>query len=121
MACCLKAKKFFDFLENIYNFFTRSSERYNILSEKLKLSSIDKDRVLIPKRVSTTRWFQAEAVHAVLKGFDTFKISILETSIYLFFWSDILERVQTTSLKLQSYNSDLNTSVILSKSLKFFV
>ena len=45
----------------------------------------------------------------------------LETGIYIVFWHDILERVNKTSTKLQSCNSNLNTSIAVLKSVKLFI
>lgn len=45
----------------------------------------------------------------------------LETGIYLAFLNELLERVNKTSIKLQSCDSDLNTSIALLKSLKSFI
>ena len=45
----------------------------------------------------------------------------LETGIYLVFWHDVLQRVNKTSQKLQSYDIDLNTSIELLKSLRSYV
>ena len=56
MACSNETKKFFDFLENLYVFFTGSSDRFDLLTDKLKESYTGSDyRILVPKRVSTTR------------------------------------------------------------------
>lgn len=142
MTCCLETKQFFDFLENLYVFFTISSERHDLLAQKLMQSvSGSKDRLIIPKRVSTTRWSsRAEAVKSVCLGIKEYRTALLElaedndearglyniiikleTNIYIVFWNDILKRINLTSLKLQSCNSDLNTSIALLKSLKSFI
>ena len=112
-----RSNKFFDFLENIYVFFTVSSQRHDLLTQKLKQSVSDsKNRVIIPKRVSTTRWAsRAEAVESVCKGFEVYKDKVqelsdenyearslhkvlnkLETGIYVMFWNDILNIVTLT-------------------------
>ena len=142
MTCCLETKKFFDFLENVYTFFTVSSERYDMLIQKLKLSVQNtKERASIPKRVSIRRWeSRAQAVESLHKNFRVYKnvlqemssenneaqglhaiMSRLETCLYIEFWNDILNAVNKISLKLQSCDSDLNTSIGLLITLKLYV
>lgn len=142
MSCCLEAKKFFDFLENIYVFFSSSSTRFSILRQHMKdaLQSIE-DRILNPKRVSTTRWSsRADAVKSIIKHYNTYKdvlyelsnehdqarglyeiMNKLETGIYAVLWNDILQNINKTSLKLQSPKTGLNTSIACLKSLQCFI
>ena len=142
MECCLETKQFSDFLENIYTFFTSSSECHDLLVTKLnQFLADDQNRIIVPKRVSTTRWgSRAEAVSSIYHGSEAYKIvfselsnennearelykimSRLETGIYIVFWNTILQRVNATSLKLQSCNADLNTSIALLKSLRQYI
>ena len=139
MTCCLEAKKFFDFLENIYVFFTSSSDRFSNLQERFtsSLKSV-RNRIINPKRVSTTRWSsRADAVKSLITHYDEYREILfelsdendqarglyqmmirLETGIYVHFWNDILQKMNNTSLKLQSPETDLNTSLALLKSLQ---
>ncbi|KAJ8685685.1 hypothetical protein QAD02_021478 [Eretmocerus hayati] len=135
----LESKKFFCFIENMYVFFISSpTERYDLLMKILKENLPEGiNRVLVPKRVDTNRWLsRGDAVESVYQGFDGYRIALselsssydeaasllgsmnkLETGVLLVFWNDILDRVNSTSLRLQSYNSDLNSSIILLISL----
>ncbi|KAJ8685695.1 hypothetical protein QAD02_021488 [Eretmocerus hayati] len=139
MNCSLESKKFFCFIENMYVFFISSpTERYDLLMKILKENLPEGiNRVLVPKRVDTNRWLsRGDAVESVYQGFDGYRIALselsssydeaasllgsmnkLETGVLLVFWNDILDRVNSTSLRLQSYNSDLNSSIILLISL----
>ena len=142
MNSCLESKHFFDFLQNLYTFFTASPERYEKICDKLEESLVNQqDRILVPKRVESPRWSaKADATKSLLKGYHQYKnylhdlseydneavglyrkISKLETGIYAIFWNDILQMVNRTSLKLQSPETDLNSSLELLKSLKSFI
>lgn len=135
MACYLQVTKFFGFLENIYNIFSGTTDRHTLL--KLSIIGTDK-RVLAPKRVKTTRgesW--AEATKSLNARLDVYKTTLtklsvenheaksllkilnkLKTHIYIFFWDNILNIVNKLNLKLQCCNTDLNTAILLLKSLK---
>lgn len=140
IKCCLEAKLFFDFCENIYVFFTSSTDRFNKLTIHLKKSN-PKKQYMTPKRVSTTRWSsRKDSVFALSKNYITYKevffemsiendeakgllkrLSKLETARYIIFWNDILVKFDKISKKLQSVSCDLNTSIVLLKALKNFV
>lgn len=123
-------------------FFTKSKNRYEELVNKLKENLENpRDRILLPKRVSTTRWSsRADAIRSLKKGYEQYKellqqmssindeakglckiISKLETCFYIDFWSDILEQMNKVSIKLQSPTTDLNTAITCVKSLKSFI
>ena len=145
--CCTAAIDFFDFLEKIYVFFTVSTYRYNLLMECLK-SCQSSNRVIVPKRVDTTRWScRVDASKALVRGYEQFKdalakisddteqlnkirceasglynhMCMLETAIYAIFWYEILDRVNATNQQLQDPKLDLNTAVAAMKSLKHFI
>ena len=100
-----------------------------------------KDRLIICKRVSTTRWSSRfEAVKSLKKGFSAYKevllqlsernqeaeglyntLTSLETGIFIGFWGEILTTFNITSLKSQQSVIDSNTSIALSKSLVTFI
>lgn len=78
--CCSSAIAFFNFLEELYVFFTSSTCRYNLLTERLKSASLkvnnaeDGKNIIVPKRVSTTRWSsKSDASKALVKGYDQIK------------------------------------------------
>jgi len=68
-SCCLWAITYFDFLEELYVFFTSSTNRYDILCGCLLEEKTDKP-IVVPKRTTTTRWAcRADATKALLRGY----------------------------------------------------
>lgn len=138
MSCCLETAKFFDFLENVYVFFTKSTDRYDLLKKKLKELKKEKDRAIMPKKVDTTRWASRKAAcKSVKRGYNAYVAALeelssdneeakgllkifkrLETGINVSFWYEILEMINIVSTQVQNATADLNTSVRLLKSLK---
>lgn len=56
---CLEATKLFFFIQSIYNFFSASTSRWEILKRRLSV------KCKTPKTLSNTRWSaRAESVHA---------------------------------------------------------
>ena len=133
--CCPAAVSFFSLLEEVYVFFTSSTHRYQILTDKLSSSLTP---LCIPKRLSETRWScRADATRAFSLGYDRIKyaladiaddddekavvrsqaeglydrMSTLETGLYSVFWYDILERFDATSKTLQDPKLDIKTAV----------
>lgn len=146
-GCCLKAVSFFDFLEELFVFFTASSNKFKILTESLNRADSEKC-ILVLKRISTTRWScRADATKALLGGYKEIKKALfdisenkeesaksriialsllktmakLETGIYALFWNDILAQVNRTSETLQNPRLDLNTATSMISSLKDFI
>lgn len=139
MECCLESKIFFDNLEKLYVFFTSSTDRFDDLNQALKNAQTnEKERILLPKRVSTTRWSsRREAARSLRRGYDVYKLllskmsagnaeaqglfkwlSRLETGIYIVLWHDILERVDAVNKSFQNVNTSLCMSYSLLKSLE---
>lgn len=145
--CCLSAVSFFDFLEELYVYFTASTNRYKVLTDCLKRTET-KNPILIPKRTKTTRWScRADATKALLRGYKEIKNVLLEisenkeelgksrivalslykkmlkiqTGLYAVFWNDILGQVNKTSETLQNPRLDVNTAVLALKSLRSFI
>ncbi|XP_046753097.1 zinc finger MYM-type protein 1-like [Diprion similis] len=141
MNSCPKAKFFFSFLEQIYVFFTSSTERYSALVSCLRSACTPENPVHVPKRVSTTRWSsRADATKFLVRGYAQIKSTLLEMvgenskarglydqmskldiGIFAVFWNEILFRVNHTSKCLQSPEIVLNTSIEMLKSLKSFI
>nr|XP_047141248.1 uncharacterized protein LOC124816200 [Hydra vulgaris] len=144
--CCTAAVEFFDFLEQLYVFFTASTKHYKLLVKALSLENT-KTRIHVPQRVNTTRWScRSDATKALILGYNQFKSTLiqiaddfeqttktrcdanclynklctLETGIYTVFWNNILERVDKTNKLLQDAKLDLNTAISAIKSLKNF-
>ena len=62
---------FFDFLENLYVFFSASTKRHSLLSENMKQSE---SSVLLPQRISDTRWSsRADATKAFISCYSVIK------------------------------------------------
>lgn len=143
--CCMEASIFFDFVENLYTFFSASTYRWGLLTKALKDEG---SKLPILKRLSDTRWSaRADATKALLCGFTTIKevldgisnnmdqkvecrnqayglvskMNKLETGIMTILWNEMLERLQATSASLQSPNQDLNTGYALYESLHGYV
>lgn len=136
---------FFDFVENLYVFFTSSTGRYKILCEKL-LSMHGQTYSL--KQLSDTRWScRADATKALKNDYPAIlealksisddgeekdvvrnqarglagKMIRLETAILTEFWYSILDRFNGTSVSLQNPNINVNTALSLVTSLRSFV
>ena len=117
-GCCLSAVSFFDFLEELFVYFTASTNRYKILTDCLKKAETD-NRILVPKR-TTPQWScRADATKALRRGYKEIKNALveisedeedsgksrvtalglynkmlkMETGLYTVFWDDILGQV----------------------------
>lgn len=77
---CSFTISFFNLLEEIYVFVTSSTHCYNVLTENSK-SNEEKSNVLVPKRISTTRWScRADATKALVQGYPQIKSTLLSFS-----------------------------------------
>jgi len=100
--CCTAAVEFFDFLQQLYVFFTASTERYELLVKALTLENT-KTRIHVPQRV-TTRWScRSDATKALILGYKQFKNTQIQIADDFEqatktrcdgFWNNILERVR---------------------------
>ncbi|XP_050063061.1 zinc finger MYM-type protein 1-like [Aphis gossypii] len=144
---CPTAIKFFDFVQNIYVFFTSSPSRYQILTKKLSLKNSN-TQFHVPKNLNDTRWScRADATKALVLGYNEFKetleyiskdpeqkevvkneangllkkITSFEIAFYLLFWNDILDRFNATNHLLQNPKMVLQSAVTALTSLKLFV
>ncbi|XP_068205280.1 uncharacterized protein [Palaemon carinicauda] len=110
------------------------NQGHKVLNETLKSN---RSSVLIPKRVTTTRWsYRTDASKALQQGYSSFKEALkiendkdekdviryeakglydqmcqLEMGIYAMFWNEVLDRVNTTSHILQDPKADLHIAV----------
>ncbi|XP_066965706.1 zinc finger MYM-type protein 1-like [Macrobrachium rosenbergii] len=142
---CSAAVHYFDFVQQIYLFFTASTARY--ATPKEKLTRADK-QLYVPKRLNETRWScRADATKAIVHGYREMrealynittdkenkavarneacnlyeKMGKLEIAIYATFWNDILERFNATNHILLDPKVVLSTAVKALKSLKTFI
>ena len=122
---CAGAVHFFDFVQNLYLFFTATTERFATLVKKL---SENITKFYVPKVLSETRWScRADATKAIVRGYEKNKEALadishdqeqkdvvkteaarllnkmgsLEIALYAEFWNDILERFNATNKLLQ--------------------
>lgn len=144
---CPAAVLFFNFIQELFVFFTSTPTRYKILTEKLSTEGKTKNYYTL-KNLNDTRWScRADATKALSHGYNHIqdaltmicddieqkdivkcqargllqKMSTLEIAIYTQFWHDILERFNSVSTDLQRPAMTLNTAVNTLKSLKTFV
>ncbi|XP_046619690.1 zinc finger MYM-type protein 1-like [Neodiprion virginianus] len=76
---CPSAVQFFDFVQNLYPFFTASTERYGILIEKLSKKKSGQFYVL--KKLRDTRWScRAEATKAIVDGYSEIEEALTSIS-----------------------------------------
>ena len=118
---CLQATSFFDFVQSLYVFFSRSTHRWAVLLAAISSSD---DSVPVIKQLSDTRWSaRADATSALLKGYTQIqqalcvmcddvdekmevrkeaegfarRMETLETGILTSFWAVIMETFNKTS------------------------
>lgn len=135
--CCFLAEDFFNLIQNLYVFFSSSTYRWQILSKQLQ------GNVTI-KMLSGTRWSARHDAcfslsynwKEIIKALEEFendklekpqtrceargllrKLQSLEMGIMVSVWSDVLERFNVTSKKLQEVKIDLKTVLSLYNSL----
>ena len=140
---CPASLDLFSFLQSIYNFFSASTHRWDVLKSHLKTDSKS-----VPKSLSQTRWFaRADACIALKEGYRLFqkalqeisndatqrpttrseasglaqKFDQLEIGVLTVVWSTVMERFNKINKLLQSVNIDLGTVVDLYTSLTGFV
>ena len=121
--CCKEANIFFAFVENIYSFFSASTNRWSLLMAALS----NGDQTLTIKYMSYTRWMaRTDSTQELFSGYSSIMqvldnivqdnqqkakcrqqargllstITKLETKITFIFWNQILQRFQLTSASL---------------------
>ncbi|XP_050512531.1 zinc finger MYM-type protein 1-like [Diabrotica virgifera virgifera] len=141
--CCLEATSFFMLVQAIYNFFSVSTHRWELLSRAIK-DSAESGQTLLPKRVNTTRWSSRfDAVKALKSNYGLIKtcligistdiheknivrveaaslsekLDLLENGIILSLWLDVLQRANEVNKSVQKENMDFSTTAHLLSSL----
>lgn len=139
---CPEAVKFFDLTENLYNFFSKSPDRWKILQTVFSRTKITL------KSLSATRWSaRADAVDALVKSWQEIyealksiernslqkpetrstakglqkKMENLETAFMLVFWATLLNRFNAVSQKLQGIDTSMVEVLNLYQSLILLV
>lgn len=142
---CVTAVDFFSFLQQLYNFFSVSTHRWDVLKRKMDSENVLK--VKVPKNLSQTRWSaRADACLALKGAYSVYKLALdelraettqppksraeatglirkmekLETAVLTVVWSAVLERFNKVNKQLQSVNMDLGTVEELYSSLSSF-
>ncbi|CAG9822955.1 unnamed protein product [Phaedon cochleariae] len=141
---CPEAVNYFSLLQELYNFFSASTHRWEILDEHLKQNC----RSTSLKNLSKTRWSaRADACRSlaisyreIYNALNTIgndvkeksmarveannlakKLDRLETALMTTIWSNILKRFDQTNKKLQSSDIDIDNVVHLYNSLSNYI
>lgn len=141
---CNQAVSFFGIVQTLYNFFSCSTHRWQILQKKLLAGS----EKLVIKSLSSTRWSaEADATRALRKGYILIrnllynisedenespttrlearnlhsKFSKFETALLAVIWDTILQRINMVHKTLQHSTGDLSSLLPLYESLIDFV
>jgi hypothetical protein len=137
-SCCQEACTFFNLVQNVYNFFTASTKRW----EKLMQCQVHKSKTV--KGLSDTRWYAREdACRSLCENWESIIEALhfyqndpcekplirneacgilngmyrLETALMLEIWTDILERFGKVSETLQSVDTSIERANRLYDSL----
>lgn len=138
---CFEAVCYFQFVQNLFTFFSASTQRWNTLA-----NVVGKNRTL--KRVCSTRWSaRADAVSALKENYRSIKNALLticnlpaqkpcikveatslmkkfddyETKLMTSFWSKILARINAVNLSLQDPKMNVLNGSSLLLSIKTFI
>ncbi|XP_023311929.1 zinc finger MYM-type protein 1-like [Anoplophora glabripennis] len=141
--CVQEACWFFGLLQEIYTFFTASTQRWETLQPQIRLGNDKKNKPTV-KNPSDTRWSaRADACKSLKESFSEihdaliaiesnpaqkrstvceakgirFKLERLETAFMTVFWSFILVHMNKSNKKLQSVDIDICTVVQLYDSI----
>lgn len=139
---CVDASLFFTFVQSLYNFFSASTQRWNVLINN------NSANMKTLKSLSATRWSaRKDAVQCLCEGYDQIKVSLevfqnseeekqevrqtakglmkqmnkFEIVFLLILWNDILSKCDKISRYLQNESMDLSEAVKLLKSLCLFI
>lgn len=137
--------KYFDFVQNLYTFFSASTHRWAVLIRALATLG---PRQKVVKNLSDTRWSaRADAVFALNNGYKPIKTALetlitaeneseetktratglkknmerLETVFLTIFWNDVLMRLNKTNKMLQKTTLTLSVAVKMLKSLTLYI
>lgn len=142
--CCHQAVSFFSIVQGIYNFFSVSTHRWQILQQQLLKSS----HTLKIKSLSNTRWSaEADATKALRKGYLLIRQALhdiskdnnetattrhearglhskmckFEVALMTIIWDTILQRINSTNKCLQNTGLDISSLVPVYDSLIKFI
>uniref|UniRef100_A0A087X3D0 TTF-type domain-containing protein n=1 Tax=Poecilia formosa TaxID=48698 RepID=A0A087X3D0_POEFO len=139
--CCFETADFFQFVQNLFNFCSKSTARWKVVTDGLQPNA--NKRIETLKSLSNTRWAaHADATQAVHINYANIQKSLknivndtnqnaairnearshkLETAFMCTFWHSILQRFEKASAALQSVELDLCTAVDLVGSLREYI
>uniref|UniRef100_A0A3Q2QGC9 DUF4371 domain-containing protein n=1 Tax=Fundulus heteroclitus TaxID=8078 RepID=A0A3Q2QGC9_FUNHE len=111
--CCFETADFFQFVQNLFNFCSKSTARWKVVTDGLQPNA--NKRIETLKSLSNTRW----AAHA--DATQVVHINYLETAFMCTFWHSNLQRIEKASAALQSVELDLCTAVNFVGSLREYI
>jgi len=140
--CCVEAESFFGFMASLYNFFSSSAYRWDILKKHLSTK-----KLTVKLLSETRRSARADTTAALCEGYedirnaldeiadDTYqmaatrheadclseKMDLLETAFLSNFWKKVLNTFNATSKALQSATINLRDALDLLTSLESFL
>ncbi|XP_057663116.1 uncharacterized protein LOC130898084 [Diorhabda carinulata] len=130
-----EAVDFFSTLQEIYNFFTVSTHRWEILTQhtSLRLKSLSQTRhdacytlekewpgIIVALNFIGENKDEKPATRAEAKGLQQ-KLQHLKTAILVIVWNAILDRFNSASKKLQDSQADLSSVIQIYRSLALFL
>ena len=144
--CCLETAEFFNFVQHLFNFCSKSTARWAVITAGLQAN--ENKRIETLKSLSETRWSaHAQATKALCRNYANIQDSLksiadntnqnpavrkealtlhkkmdkLEIAFLCNMWNCILQRFMTTSEALQAVNLDLCNAVDMVRSLRGYV
>lgn len=141
VGCVLEAVAYFQFIQNLFNFFSGSTNRWKIMTECLGANKV-------LKSLSETRWSaRADALNALQNGYNHIsealtsiarntdqpgetrneaqslakKMEKLETILLTEIWNDLLGIINKTSISLQNYTMTMDVATKLFASLADYI
>lgn len=140
-----EAAKYFENVQCLYNFFSASTHRWNVLQKCLEMLNPKPPMV---KKLCDTRWSaRADAIKSIALGFNEIKLALkelnedphqkqltkteaedllrktetLEFNLMTVIWKRILDRINATSKSLQNTEANLTAACTLYNSLIEFI
>lgn len=132
---CSKAVDFFSFLQDLYTFFSLSTDRWNALRtyQNATLKSLSQTRWSSRNEACHSLRENYKAIHEILSDFSEDstlkpvtrceanglkkKMEKFETALMTCFWNFVLERINAVEIKLQKVESDVVEAIELYNSL----
>lgn len=144
--CCTETADFFNFIQTLFNFCSKSTARWKVVTAGLQPN--ENHRIETLKSLSDTRWAaHAQATKALCRNYANIQESLmniaedskqnpttqndawslhkkmnrLETAFLCTMWNYVLQRFHGTSVALQAVDLDLCNAVDLVRSLREYI